>query len=199
LHTYHGRMSFKGQKMSSRLGGVPLAQDILDVVSEEVQARASELTAKTTEHIALAALKFSILRTQAGKDINFDPDTSLSFEGDSGPYLQYTAVRAQSVLDKAAQLQLMPIIDMERDAIELERLLIRFPEIVRNATEDWAPHQVVGYLVDIAQQFNSWYGNTKIIDVENPATPHHLAITQAVVHTMKNGLSLLGIETPEKM
>jgi arginyl-tRNA synthetase len=195
IHRTHGRMSFQGQKMSSRLGGVPSAQALLDVLYEELEARSN--TAEDDKRaIAVAALKFAILRTMAGKNINFDPETSLSFEGDSGPYLQYSTVRAKSVLKKAGAISAtMPD---EWQSIDLEKILIRFPEVVQLAITEWSPHHLVGYLVQLAQFFNSWYGNTKIVD-DSSSSPYKAAITDAFVQTMEHGLYLLGIEVPEKM
>ncbi len=199
VHRTHGRMSFMGQKMSSRLGGVPIAQKVLDAIVEEVRERAPELSLESADMIAVSALKFSILRTMAGKNINFDPETSLSFEGDSGPYLQYTAVRAGSVIAKAKEAGILPMVSVQRENTPVERLIARFPDTVTHATTEWAPHYIVTYLLELAQAFNSWYGNTKIFDTESPETAHRLAITQAVQRTLINGLWLLGISVPEKM
>jgi arginyl-tRNA synthetase len=196
IHRTHGRMSFQGQKMSSRLGGVPSAQALLDVLYEELEAR-SDTTKGDKNAIAVAALKFAILRTMAGKNINFDPETSLSFEGDSGPYLQYSTVRAKSVLKKAGGVTALSM-PSEWQATDLEKILIRFPEAVQLATKEWSPHHLVGYLVQLAQIFNSWYGNTKIVD-DTSSSGYKAAITDAFVQTMEHGLYLLGIEVPEKM
>ena len=202
LHKYHGRMSFKGAKMSSRLGGVPVAEDILQAIHEEIQERGVGLPEETKDMIAIASLKFTILRTMAGRDLNFDPATSLSFEGDSGPYLQYTAVRAGAVLTKAAGLGILPkLMQTPPDDTEiLERYIARFPEVVAHATEEWAPHYIVTYLLELAQAFNSWYGQTKIIDdSDDTFTAHRLAMAKAVEITIHNGLHILGIQVPEKM
>jgi arginyl-tRNA synthetase len=205
VHRTHGRMSFKGQKMSSRLGGVPLAQTIVDTLYEEVAERTknfnNELDFHQVNSIAVAALKFTILRATAGKNINFDPETSLSFEGDSGPYLQYTAVRANSILEKAKGVQMSSdvIIPDSWETTNLERMIARFPDVVGEAISGWAPHHVVGYLVELGQLFNSWYATGKIIDETDISSPYKLALTEAFVKTMKNGLYLLGIEVPEKM
>jgi len=206
VHVHHGRMSFKGQKMSSRLGGVPLATDILDTLLSEVAEYTKErITADIKENpeaIAIAALKFSILRAMAGKDINFDPETSLSFEGDSGPYLQYSTVRARSVLQKAHDLETTSLSAesiSDWQTIDLEKIIIHFPEVVQHAIEDWSPHFIVTYLLELAQAFNSWYGNTKIIDDVDTTSPYKLAVTKAFAQTMTNGLYLLGISVPEKM
>ena len=202
IHRTHGRMSFKGNKMSSRLGGVPIASVVLDAIAEEIFSRVDNLDRKLIEEIALASLKFDILRVTAGKNINFDPDTSLSFEGDSGPYLQYTTVRTMSVLSKAKKLNLL-LTDFPEDSNllinDIAKILIHFPRIVELAISEWAPHYLVSYLVELAHAFNSWYGNTRIIDQTNPMLIYNLQLTNAVNIVMKNGLWILGIEVPEKM
>jgi arginyl-tRNA synthetase len=202
VHRTHGRMSFKGQKMSSRLGGVPLASDTIDTISEDVQEKAPTLDNENKEIISISAIKFAILRVMAGKNINFDPETSLSFEGDSGPYLQYTAVRALSVLNKAKEANLLnDAVEEVTDRVvaDVERVLVKFPEVVELAVTEWSPHYITTYLLELAQAFNSWYGNTKIIDPINPSLQHNLRIAQAVHTTIKNGLYVLGIKTPSFM
>lgn len=203
VHRTHGRMSFKGQKMSSRLGGVPLAVDLLNAVTDEVVEKAPDLaTNGGADQIAISAIKFSILRAKAGSNINFDPDTSLSFEGDSGPYLQYTAVRAGSLLQKAAGLNLLPNANMFGEGYvttDVEKYLNMFDEVVAQSINEWAPHYVANYLLELAHSFNTWYAGTKIVDVDNVNAPQQLAIVLAVRKTLMQGLNTLGIETPDKM
>ena len=202
-HKSHGRMQFKGEKMSSRLGNTPLAEDILGVVNEEVYARSGErdINEAQADIISLAALKYTILRTQAGKNINFDPDTSLSFEGDSGPYLQYTYARSGSMIRKALDLGIE--INNTRpenwETTDLERSMYRFPEVVQLAFNELQPHYVVTYITELAQLFNSWYGNTKIVDVDDSTSPYKLSLVQASAQIIKNGLWILGIDAPEEM
>jgi arginyl-tRNA synthetase len=196
-------MSFKGEKMSSRLGNTPLIADILDVVNNEVYERSGErkLSQDQADMISIAAVKYTILRTQAGKNINFDPETSLSFEGDSGPYLQYTYARSQSMLRKAADLEI--IVDTNRpedwETTDIERYLYRYPIMVEQAFKDLAPHMVVTYITKLAQLFNSWYAQGKIVDVNDETSGYKLALTDAVSQTIKNGLWILGIDAPEEM
>lgn len=199
VHRTHGRMTFKGQKMSSRLGGVPLAEDLLNAILDDVKEKSADLDDAVKDEIAIAALKFSILRAQAGKNIDFDPETSLSFEGDSGPYLQYAGVRANSVLEKADMIPKAELKDGDREVSDVEKLLARFPEVVENSINAWAPHYLTTYLLQLAQSFNSWYAHTKIIDETNSDMPYNLAITKSVAQVMKNGLWLLGISLPERM
>ncbi len=202
IHIHHGRMSFKGQKMSSRLGGVPLATEMINVVSEEVTERAKDrdLDQATKDAIAIGAIKFSILKAKPGMNINFDPETSLSFEGDSGPYLQYTHARIQTLLDKGQEQDIFPEIKYGQIISDIEKLLYRFPEITESAVAEYAPNYIVTYLLEIARSFNSFYGAHKIIDRENPEiSAHRLAIARATQIVIKNGLQLLAIEAPERM
>jgi len=181
VHIHHGRMSFKGQKMSSRLGGVPLATDMIDTVSEEVTERAQdrELDQATKDAIAIGAIKFAILRAKPGMNINFDPETSLSFEGDSGPYLQYTHARIQTLLDKGLEQNIAAEIQKGNEVSDIEKLLYRFPEVVESAVSEYAPNY---------------------IDTENPEiSSHRLAIARATQIVIKNGLQLLAIDAPERM
>ena len=195
-------MSFKGQKMSSRLGGVPLAVDMIDAVSDEVSERSAErdIDKETKDAIAIGAIKFAILRAKPGMNINFDPETSLSFEGDSGPYLQYTHARIQTLLDKGLEQNIAAEIQIGNEVSDIEKLLYRFPEVVESAVFEYAPNYIVTYLLEIARSFNSFYGANKIIDVENPETSsHRLAIARATQIVIRNGLQLLAIEAPDKM
>lgn len=200
LHKTHGRMSFRGKKMSSRLGGVPTAADVLETVLEEVREH-SELNGEEADAVAIGALKFTILKTMAGKDINFDPETSLSFEGDSGPYLQYTNARINSVLEKALEAGFVPKAEKTVEDLpsDVEKLVTRFPGVVELAITEWAPHHLATYLLGLARAFNSWYGNTKLIDPENKNTSYNLALAKSVGVVIQNGLELLGIKTPERM
>lgn len=150
--------------------------------------------------VAVGAIKYSILKQASGKNIIFDPEASLSFEGDSGPYLQYAHVRALSVLRKASDEGVAPDVgDASDDTTTLERLLYRFPEVVFRSAKENEPHHVTTYLTELASVFNSWYAGTKIVDSSDAQSPYKVALTQAFAHTMKNGLWLLGIQAPEKM
>lgn len=200
VHATHGRMSFKGQKMSSRLGGVPLAEEMLQVVGDEVKERSTHAeTPEIFESIAIGAIKFAILRTKPGQNINFDPETSLSFEGDSGPYLQYTHARIQSLIEKGKGLGIEPKYNSGQIS-DLEKMLYRFPEVVESAITGYAPQHIVTYLLETARAFNSYYGEHMIVDEENKeVSAHRLALARGTQIVIKNGLMLLGIKAPEKM
>ncbi len=204
IHIPHGRMSFKGQKMSSRLGNVPLVSDMLDVITTEVSERTKDRVSSGVkvdpESIAIAAIKFTILRTKPGQNINFDPESSLSFEGDSGPYLQYTHARIESLIEKGSELGINPVCKDDEEVSNLGKYLYYFPEIVEHSILEYAPQYIVTYLLEVARAFNSFYGDNKIIDEEDKETSaHRLALARATQIIIKNGLHLLGIIAPEKM
>jgi len=205
-HIGHGMMRFASGKMSSRTGNVITAEsllaDIKAMVAEKIVGR--EFTAaeadEVSEMIAVAAIKYTILRSAVGSDIIFDSSASISFEGDSGPYLQYSAVRANSVLEKAkAEISVDSKIILPENTGLLERLISRFPEVLERARAEYAPQHVAHYLTDLAGAFNSFYASTSIIDKDEPLSPYRIAITKAFLTTMTNGLWVLGIKVPRKM
>ncbi len=205
-HITHGMMRFASGKMSSRLGNVVTGESLLNETKILVKQRLRimNLTQSDTEHlsgiISVGAIKFAILRQAIGGDIIYNEEQALSFEGDSGPYLQYTAVRAGSLLQKGKDLGIGPNIENPVTGTEtLERLIARFPEVIARAQTEWAPHYIVTYLSELAQEFNSWYGQGKIIDEDVSATAYRLSVVAAVRKTLINGLWVLGIEVPEKM
>jgi len=209
-HITHGMMRFASGKMSSRKGNVVTGESLLNDAKEIVLEKMTERDFSESEkeiiaeQVAVAALKYSILKQALGSDIIYDFEKSISFEGDSGPYLQYTVVRAKSILEKAKSqgFEISTSFDMSTDwqTINLEKYLYRFPEIVLRAYQHLEPHHIATYLIELASQFNSFYGQEQIIDESNPGkTMYKLAITSAFITTMQNGLKLLGISVPEKM
>ena len=209
-HVTHGMMRLATGKMSSRKGNVitgeSLIYDSINIVLEKMKEREfdTEERKKISNIIGVSALKYSILKSSLGSDIVYDFEQSISFEGDSGPYLQYTAVRANSILNKA--LVSTPCLDTKSrqgvdilETTELEKMLYKFPEIVKHSYNLLEPHHIATYLTQLASAFNTFYGNTKILDKENKYLNYHLDLVKAFYQTMKNGLWLLGIETPDKM
>jgi arginyl-tRNA synthetase len=185
-HVAHGMLRLPTGKMSSRTGDVITAEFLL---AEAMKARED-----VTEPIAVAAIKYSILKQAPGRDIIFDLEKSLSFLGDSGPYLQYTAVRAQAIISKAPNL-MAELAGEEPTAAE--KLLIRFPDLAAFAAQELAPNYIVTYLLELASAFNAYYAQNRIIG--SGAENYRLALTAAVAQVLKNGLELLGIQTPDKM
>jgi len=215
-HIGHGflRLAAEGggsTKMSSRKGtvitGESLIEDVEKIATEKVADRGFDAATsrEIVDRVAIGAIKYSILRSAAGSDIIFDFEKSLSFEGDSGPYLQYTHTRAQSVLEKAKAEGLSTEFDAavkstDTEITPLEKLLVRFPETVERAGKEYSPHLLATYLIELASAFNAYYANHVIIDTKDKGTSEYrLALTQSTATALRTGLALLGIKVPEKM
>lgn len=206
-HVTHGMMRFAEGKMSSRKGNVitgeSLISDVEKMVQEKVKDRdlSEEEKNAVAEQVAVAAIKYSILKQSPGRDIIFDFNKSLSFEGDSGPYLQYTHARACSILRKAAEQNIAPSLDLKNasPAGDIEKLLSRFPAVVERAQKELAPQLVATFLINLASAFNSYYAENVIVDAEKSESPYRVALTGAVKNVLENGLWLLGIKAPERV
>lgn len=204
-HIAHGMMRLASGKMSSRKGNVitgeSLLNDSMDVVLEKMKDRemSDDDKKKIKEAVGVAALKYSILKSSLGSDIIYDFEKSISFDGDSGPYLQYTSVRANAILKKSESFKLSDKIEIPSEISDLEKQLYQFGEIVEYSYSNLEPHHIATYLTELASSFNSFYGNTQILKEENIYMAYHINLVKAFYQTMKNGLWLLGIEVPEKM
>ena len=205
-HITHGMMRLTTGKMSSRKGniitGESLLHDSIDTVYEKMKERemSDDEKKEVAEIVGVSALKYSILRSSLGSDIIYDFEKSISFEGDSGPYLQYTAVRANAILKKAKEQGIEINNENAPEEITvLEKLLYQFPEVVAHAYEELEPHHIATYLTELASAFNSFYGNTLVVNKDDQHSGYRVALVEAFKNTMKNGLYLLGIQTPEKM
>lgn len=204
IHIPTGFLTLTTGKMSSRKGNVLTGESLLQEVEAEAKARATEGRAEDatllSEAIAVAALKYQILKQTVGSNMVFDKEKALSFEGDSGPYLQYTHARIGSVLEKAAVNGITVSSNKSSlAAYELERLLYRFPEVVESAAAESEPQKVLAYLIALAGSFNTFYSNERIADSSDEFAPYKAALSAAVKQTLKNGLWLLGIKAPERM
>ena len=200
-HVTHGMMQFADGKMSSRKGNVITADTLLEQIEEKVKEKIAdrdyteEEKKEIIEAVAISALKYSILKQTPGKNIVFDFEKSISFEGDSGPYIQYAYTRAQSILAKVGGVN--DISKNLKDTYTIEKLLVRFESVVTRAINELAPQLVANYLVDLAGEFNSWYANERIIGDENEE--YKLLITKKVAEVLKSGLHVLGIKVTGKM
>ena len=202
-HISHGILRLSSGKMSSRTGLVITSESLIGEVKTKVldKMKDADIADKegVAEQIAVGAIKYSILKQSAGKDIVFDFDKSISFEGDSGPYLQYAYARASSVLEKARRQNIKS--DTKKviaETTELEKLLYRFPEVIERANNEFEPHYITTYLTELAGVFNSFYSREKIVE-ESGSSPYKIALTEVFKITIKNGLWLLGIKAPENM
>lgn len=192
-HVPHGFLRLTEGKMSSREGNVITAVSLIDDLIAAASLKNDDpLIARD---VAIGAIKYMILRQSAGSDIIFDPEKSLSLDGDSGPYLQYALVRATSVLAQEGTEEALS--ENPETVGDLERLLIRFPEVMRRAQELRAPHAVAQYLTQLAGEWNSFYAANRIVG--NAQEAHLRAIARAFAVTMARGLAVLAIPAPERM
>ena len=194
-HVPHGFLRLSSGKMSSRAGNIITAAGLIeDIVKKSNEKNSDPLIA---EQVALGAIKYMILRQAPGSDIIFDEEKSLSLEGDSGPYLQYALVRAKSVLATAEEKGGALVVGAPETPYLLERIILHFPEVVARAANELAPNLLVNYLMELASEWNSFYAQERIIGGEYES--HKLMVARAFVSTMTNGLTILGIPTPERM
>jgi len=202
VHISHGMMQLPEGKMSSRSGNVITGESLIDEMKNSALKKMKDSTLENkkevSEQVAVSAIKYSILKQSAGKNISFNKEQSLSFEGDSGPYLQYTNARILSVLENAKREGVFEKVENTNTTTDVEKLLPRFVEVVERAVKEYEPHYITNYLVELSGAFNSWYGQTKILDGTKEA-PHKLAIAHATSITLQNGLWLLGIKAPGRM
>ncbi len=209
-HITHGMMRFASGKMGSRTGNIVTGESLLNnvrlLILEKIVDRnlSEDEMSKISSIVAVSALKYSILKQAIGGDIVYDFEKSISFEGDSGPYLQYSYARANSIIEKAKKENInkwnRSLPEQERSELgEVEKLLYRFPEIVLRSAQEYAPHYITNYLIELARSFNSFYSNTVIINKNDKESAYKIALTEAFSVVMKNGLHLLGIKAPKKM
>lgn len=197
-HISHGMVRLPTGKMSSRTGDVVTGDNLLNETEEKIKEKFENTDDKNLGKIAVGAVKYALLKSGIGGDVTFSFEESISLNGNSGPYIQYTFVRTQSILEKAQLVYNKKINDfalnMEKEEEELMRHFIHYPEVVLKSTETFSPNLVCNYLFELSQKFNLFYQKHTIKDNE-----FRLALTFAVGQVLKNGLNLLGIETVEKM
>ena len=226
-HVSHGLLGLTSSgKMSSRKGNIISAESFINDVKALVMQRIADRDIPKDEKdaiaetVAIGAIKYTILRQSVGADVIFDPTAAISFEGDSGPYLQYSMVRAKSIREKAAGEGIAAHVGAKEAAkmaakdekgenknprafpaeiSTLEKILYRFPEIVERSAQEYEPHYVTTYLVELAAAFNNYYAKNQIVLKFDPASPYKVALTHAFEIVMRNGLHLLGIGVPERM
>ena len=157
------------------------------------------------ETIAVGAVKYSLLRVSLGKDIIFDVDTSLSLEGESGPYLQYAYARCKSILRKAKRVQkkLGPKkleLDLSREEMDILRMICRFPEIVGEAAEKFSPNLISNFATTIAQLYSTFYNTHPVLKAKTTESKNfRILLTACVAQVLQKSLSLLGIKSLERM
>lgn len=211
-HLSYGMVDLPSGKMKSREGTVVDADDLIvemtttaKVISQDLgkldgySENEKNLTYKT---IGLGALKYFILKVDPKKSILFDPEASVDFQGNTGPFIQYTYARIQAILRKASINESVISDDLkltEKEKSVLKQLQL-FPQIIQQAASQYSPALIANYTYDLVKEFNSFYQNISILGAENTALMHfRVQLCSAVGTTIKNAFSLLGIQVPERM
>ncbi len=191
------------KKMSSREGTVLLIDDVIDAVRDSLLLAVltrTEIVDKEAlaEKLALAAVKFSVLKIERTQDVAFDIERSIETKGDSGIYVMYTLVRALSILKKARALGKHPVVGECAKGQEVMREVFLYPHAVMRAQQDLSPHHLAQYLLDLCARFNQWYNEEIILD-GSAEEVHKLAVVAVVERVLRSGLAILNIETVEEM
>lgn len=217
LHITHGQVKLPGkEKMSSRKGNFLKAVDVINLINDELfevqknvnssRGESSETEQKKVDpKILFGAIRYAFLKYKVGGDIIFDVDESVSMTGNSGPYLQYAAVRAQKVLGKIFESQSKQMSkeitqnswilnDFEKSLI---KKVMQYKSVLEEAVKELAPSKICTYLYEIAQEFSRFYENVQVVGSDFEVERGEIVL--AYLKVLTHGLSLLGIEVPEKM
>ncbi len=191
-HIPHGFLRLTTGKMSSREGNTVSAKSLLNDMAQKAMDKNED--PMIAEQVAVGAIKYMILRQAPGGDIIFDPEKSLSLEGDSGPYLQYALVRAKKLLtyEGGSDEGTTP-----EEPYAIERLITRFPSVAARAAREKSPHHIAQYLTHLASSWNSFYASEQVLGSHEER--YKLQVAKAFASTMERGLSILGIPTPSRM
>lgn len=201
IHVGHGFFRLKEGKMSTRKGTVIWLEDVLAEAIKRATALAKDESDSTTAKIVgIGALKWNDLKRSAHLDIVFDWDEVLSMEGNSGPYVQYAAVRCMSIIAKASDQTLAVPTNYTPNEAEniILRKLMKFENVITKCTDEFAPHYLCTYLFELAQAYNSFYNLHHVLG-EGEATAFRLLLTKVTGNILTAGLEILGIQTPKKM
>jgi len=201
FHLAYEWVKLKEGKMSSRVGNIIEGNWLIDQVKEKIINK-FKTDKKTAEILAVASTKYSFLKNSTDTIVHFDIDESVSVEGNSAPYLIYSYVRCQSVLNKAKNNRPGLKIDLAKinpEEMILLRKLHQFPEIVLKAAVTMAPNTIANYLFELSSIYNVFYQKNPILKSCSDSRQIRLLITKAVAAVLKKGLDLLGIKTVNKM
>ena len=196
LHYIYGFVQLAKGKMSSRKGTVITAQWLLDEVKTKI-TKSFDVDDESAEIIMIGAVKYSMLKVDPKSEIAFDINQSISLEGNSGPYLQYTYARCKSIMRKSKDHKLSKAVEPNTKELTILRTLYKYPEVVLEAGKTYSPNLICNYLFDLAQKYNTFYNKHKVIGGDN--IQFRLQLTSATALVLKYGLNLLGIKTLEQM
>ncbi len=213
IHIGFGTVNGKdGKPFKTREGGVMRLERLISDINEEMYCKiksgrdiADEEAKQTADTIALSAIKYGDLSNQASKDYIFDVDKFTSFEGDTGPYILYTIVRMKSILNKykeqggeTANARLQEVTNESEKALVME--LVKFNTMMENAFEETAPHKICAYIYDLANAFNKFYHETKILaEPEETKKGGYIALLLLCKDILETCIDVLGFDAPERM
>lgn len=206
VHVDFGLVTKNRQKLSTRKGNIillePTLQEAISRAKAQIEEKNPELENKeeVAHAVGVGAVKFYDLKTDRRNGYDFDLEAMVSFEGETGPYVQYAYARIQSILRKA---NFTPSADAtyslnDPESWEIIKLLQDFSRIVKRAAENYDPSLIAKYAISLAQAFNKYYAHTRILD-ESPERESRLALSYSTAVVLKEALRLLGVQAPEKM
>lgn len=199
-HITHGMVRLPGnEKMSSRKGNFVKAVDVLDGVEMEMKNTTKNVGEKSNMLLVMGAIKYAFLKYRIGGDIEFSVKESVNLAGNSGPYLQYATVRAKKILKNIGLDEELNEEEYEFDEMEvrLMKKIVQYPETLKEALKEKAPHIVCNYLFEIAQEFSRFYEKCKVVgDMKEQQRGRMVEVYKKI---MEHGLGILGIEVPEEM
>ena len=206
VHVDFGLVTKNRQKLSTRKGNIillePTLQEAISRAKAQIEEKNPELENKeeVAHAVGVGAVKFYDLKTDRRNGYDFDLEAMVSFEGETGPYVQYAYARIQSILRKA---NFTPSADAtyslsDPESWEIIKLLQDFSRVVKRAAENYDPSLIAKYAINLAQAFNKYYAHTRILD-ESPERESRLALSYSTAVVLKEALRLLGVDAPEKM
>ena len=206
VHVDFGLVTKNRQKLSTRKGNIillePTLQEAISRAKAQIEEKNPELENKeeVAHAVGVGAVKFYDLKTDRRNGYDFDLEAMVSFEGETGPYVQYAYARIQSILRKA---NFTPSADAtyslsDPESWEIIKLLQDFARVVKRAAENYDPSLIAKYAINLAQAFNKYYAHTRILD-ESPERESRLALSYSTAVVLKEALRLLGVDAPEKM
>lgn len=215
-HFSYGMVELPSGKMKSREGKVVDADDLIDEMVKVAKKMSEELgkldelskdeTEKTYEKIALGALKYFILKVDPKKNMLFNPEESIDFNGNTGPFIQYTYTRIQSVFRKADErgIEISDNLNLDLALTTKEKDLLKrisvFPDTIKEAGDNYSPAIIANYCFELVKEYNQFYHDHPILGEENSAKRNlRLILSGMVGRVIKKGMGLLGMEMPERM
>ncbi len=197
-HLKFGTVKFGNEIIASRKGDIILLEDVL---KKTIEKAAKEIKKRKTkgdaEKVGVAAVKYAIIKNEPIKDVQFSWEQALSFEGNTGPYLQYSYARASSIIRKAKSKSKPIVKNLQKEEILLLNKISKFPELVQQSAEKMNPALIANYSFELSQVFNEFYHSSKVIGSKEES--FRLSLIEAFRTTLKNALHLIGIEVMDEM